>query len=336
MYTLGIETSCDETSAAVLKGAAGLLSNEVSSSLSLHKRYGGVIPEIASRKQLETITAVTDAALKDAGVRREQIGLISVTSRPGLIGSLLVGVTFAKTLSMALDVPLVGVDHVRAHLCANFLAHKNIAFPFVALVVSGGHTSLFYASDFARIDELGRTHDDACGEAFDKVARMMGMGYPGGPLVEAAARAGNPRAVAFSCSGTKNEFDFSFSGIKTAVFYYLRKRGYVDNGGKIRKSIPVKVKADICASFQEAAFDAITQKSLAACLSKKSKKILVGGGVALNIRLRQKFQEVVGSRGIDCYFPPRDLCMDNAGMIAVYGYQLYKKGYRSHAGLVPQ
>ena len=227
MYVLGIETSCDETSAAVVKNGRKILSCVVSSSLKFHKKYGGVVPEIASRMQLETITQVLDSAIRQARVNLKEIDLISVTSGPGLLGSLLVGISFAKAISISLGIPLLGVDHIYSHIYANFLNGAKIKLPFIGLVVSGGHTSLFYVRDFKKIETLGQTLDDACGEAFDKVAKILGLGYPGGPLIEKLAKGGDERKIKFRCSGTKRPLDFSFSGIKTAVLYFVKKQSTV-------------------------------------------------------------------------------------------------------------
>jgi N6-L-threonylcarbamoyladenine synthase len=323
MKVLGIETSCDETSVAVVKDGKKILSNKVSSSLHLHRKYGGVVPEIASRMQLEAIAPAAECALQEAGIALEDIGLFSVTEGPGLPGSLLVGLAFARALSLVRPVPCMGVNHIHSHIYANFLGpdSRRIRFPFVALVVSGGHTSLFWVKDFARVQELGRTQDDACGEAFDKVAKILGMGYPGGPLIERMAKKGDPRGIRFNCSTPKQPLAFSFSGIKTAVLYYvnaLKKR----QGGKLS----AKQIADICASFQEAAIDALIQKSFLACEIKKTKRLLVGGGVAANSRLREKFFLAAGEKKATVYFPPVKLCTDNAAMVAGLGYELYRRG----------
>ncbi|MCX5710381.1 MAG: tRNA (adenosine(37)-N6)-threonylcarbamoyltransferase complex transferase subunit TsaD [Candidatus Omnitrophica bacterium] len=318
MYVLGIETSCDETSASVVKDGRRVLSNSICSSLSFHKKYGGVIPEIASRMQLETIAQVAQVALKDSALPLKKINLIAVTNSPGLPGSLLVGIAFAKSLSLAAGVPLVAVDHVLAHIYANFLDNSQVKLPFVALVVSGGHTSLFYVKDFSRIETLGETQDDACGEAFDKVAKILGLGYPGGPIIEKLAKSGDCKKFKFRCSGTQNPLDFSFSGIKTAVLYAVKGR-----------QLSLKEKKDIAASFQESAVGALIDKSILACKKKKAVSLVVGGGVAANNRLRVRFIEEAGGAGIKCYFPPKPLCMDNAAMVAGLGYQLFKKGLRS-------
>jgi len=318
MITLGIETSCDETSVSVVKNGRQILSCQTYSSLKFHRKYGGIIPEIASRLQLETITQMAEAALNEARIRSKDIDLISVTSGPGLLGSLLIGISFAKSVSLALGVPLLGVDHVHSHIYANFLDGSGVKLPFVALVVSGGHTSLFYVNDFDDIRVLGQTQDDACGEAFDKVAKILGLGYPGGPFIEKIAMQGDPKKIRFRCSGTKGPLDFSFSGIKTAVLYTVKN-----------KQLNISQKRDIAASFQETVIDALAQKSLLACKMKKVNRLVVGGGVVANNRLREKLLEAANQKNIKCFFPPKALCMDNAAMVAGFGYQLFRKGYRS-------
>lgn len=324
MNVLGIETSCDETSAAVVKDGRRVFSNETASSLKFHKIYGGIVPEIASRMQLETISQVTDKALKDARVTLRNIDLVSVTSGPGLLGSLLVGISFAKSISISKDIPLIGINHVHSHFYANFLDGKGVKLPFVALVVSGGHTSLYFVKDFDDIELLGQTQDDACGEAFDKVAKILGLGYPGGPFIEKAALKADSRKYKFSCSNTKMPLDFSFSGIKTAVLYAARNR-----------KVASQEKFNICASFQEAVFDVLIKKSKAACRRMNVDRIVIGGGVAVNNRLREKFREAQMD-GLKCYFPPRQLCMDNAAMIAGFGYQLFKRGKSSGLDLTAE
>jgi len=326
MYVLGIETSCDETSASVVRDGRRILSNKISSSLNLHKKYGGIVPEIASRAQLETIVRVTDIAVKEARIKLKDINLIAVTSGPGLLGSLLVGVSFAKSISFSLGVPMLGVNHLYSHIYASFLNGKNINLPFVALVVSGGHTSLFYVEDFGKILLLGSTLDDACGETFDKVAKILGLGYPGGPIIERLARKGNPRKIRFSCSNTKNPLDFSFSGIKTAVLYCVRSTEY---GVRSKMSAHSAAYADIAASFQYTVIDALIQKSLSACKIKKTSRLVIGGGVAANSRLRERFSVEARKKKVRLYFPVKELCMDNAAMVAGLGFRLFKKGYRS-------
>ena len=323
MYVLGIETSCDETSASLVKDGSKILSNVVASSLNMHTRYGGIVPEIAFRKQLETITAVVDSAVKQARIKLKDIKIISVTKGPGLLGSLLVGISFAKAASYSLGVPLLGVNHLYAHIYSGLFNVKKAKFPFVALVVSGGHTSLFYVKDFAKIRLLGSTQDDACGESFDKVAKILGLGYPGGPLIEKLAKHGNSKKIKFSCCGTKGALDFSFSGIKTAVLYYVKKHAI----------LPKELIADIAASFQEAVIDALIKKSVLACKLKKTRHLVVGGGVVANSRLREKLFRETKDKGINTYFPSKELCMDNAAMVAGLGYQLFRKGLSSDLSL---
>ncbi|MFA7283077.1 MAG: tRNA (adenosine(37)-N6)-threonylcarbamoyltransferase complex transferase subunit TsaD [Candidatus Omnitrophota bacterium] len=313
MITLGIESSCDETGVALVKDEKTVLSNIIASSLKLHCRHGGVIPEIASRMQLESIAGVFQEALKEAGIKPEKIGLIAFTGHPGLPGSLTVGTAFARGLAAGLGKPLAEIDHVYGHIYANALSHKKIVFPATALVVSGGHTSLFYLKDFSAIRLLGQTRDDACGEAFDKVAKIMGLGYPGGPLIEKIAGQGDKQKIKFSFPGMKNGLDFSFSGIKTAVLYYLKNR-----------KLTLRLKADLAASFQESVIKNLTDKSLLACRIRKTKTLLVGGGVAANSCLRQRLVSAAREEGVTCLFPDIRLCMDNAAMIAGLGGYLYQ------------
>ena len=319
MYVLGVETSCDETSLAVVEDGRRILSNVVASSLSFHKKYGGIVPEIASRMQLEAITAVAESAVKEAGIKLRDLGLIGVVSGPGLAGSLLVGVSFAKSLSLGLGIPLLGIDHLQSHIYANYLngISPNLKKPFVGLIVSGGHTSLYYVRDFDDMAVLGSTCDDACGEAFDKVAKILRLGYPGGPVIEKIARKGNPRRIKFNCSDTHNPLDFSFSGIKTAVLYYVQRTG------------KRKITADIAASFQEAVVDTLIKKSVLALRMKKSKSLVVGGGVAANHRLREKFAQRAAEGNFTVHFPRQELCMDNAAMVAGLAWRLFKKGRQS-------
>lgn len=325
MYVLGIESSCDETSVSVVKDGKTILSNIVSSSLQLHKKYGGVVPEIASRMQLETISKVADCAIRQAGIKLEALNLVSVTNGPGLSGSLLVGISFAKSVSLCLGIPLLGINHLESHIYANFLNQRDIKLPCVALVVSGGHTSLFYLQGFTKIETLGQTLDDAAGEAFDKVAKLLGMGYPGGPLIEKLARLGDSKKIKFKCSGTRGAFDFSFSGIKTAVLYYAQRN--------MQNAKHAQAYADIAASFQETVIDTLIDKTISAAWSKKVRSILVGGGVAVNSRLREKFFQASKAKGLNCFFPPKELCLDNAAMVAGLGYQLFRQGRISSLGL---
>lgn len=335
MYVLGIETSCDETAAAIVRDGVSVNSNVVASSMKEHKKYGGIIPEIAFRAQLETITQVARRALKEAGIKLNEVGLVSVTSGPGLSGSLLVGICFAKAVSFAGEIPLLGVNHLHGHIYANFLNAPGIRLPFVSLIVSGGHTSLFYVEDFDRIKLLGATLDDAGGEAFDKVAKILGLGYPGGPLIERISQKGSPGKIKFGCSDTDKPLDFSFSGIKTAVLYYVRKQSTVHSRQSTEKTnrgpwtMDYGLTCDIAASFQEAVINALINKSFLACKIKKAGALVVGGGVAANNRLRQEFLREGREKGINVYFPPKEFCMDNAAMAAGLGYQLFKRGHRA-------
>jgi N6-L-threonylcarbamoyladenine synthase len=324
MNVLGIESSCDETAAAVVKDGQAILSNVVSSSLKYHRKYGGVIPEIAFRMQLETITEVCARALRKAKLNLDDIGLVSVTSGPGLLGSLLVGISFAKALSMGKNIPLNSVNHLYGHIYAGLLERKAVRFPFIGLVVSGGHTSLFYIEEFDKIKLLGSTQDDACGEAFDKVAKILGLGYPGGPIIEKISRQGDPKKIKFKCPDTEGPLDFSFSGIKTAVLYYLRDALRHKTG---LKKPPLPLVRDIAASFQEAAINTLVNKSLLACRIKKIRRLVVGGGVAANNRLRDELSSRAGENNIRVYFPGKALCMDNAAMVAGLGYRLFRKGH---------
>jgi len=315
MIILGIETSCDETSAALVKNGSYVLSNIVASSLKLHRKYGGVIPEIASRAQLEYIQPVVSTALKEAKIKIKDIDLIAVTKGPGLGGSLLIGLSFAKALSFAIKKPFIGIDHIQAHLYAPALSQK-IKPPFVGLVVSGGHTSLFFVKNFLSFKLLGHTVDDAIGEAFDKVAKIMGLAYPGGPLVEKLARRCKNSKIRFTCGRLDRKLDFSFSGIKTAVLYRVNS---------LNGKISFRDKTGIAHAFQEAVFDDVVKKSLLACESKKTKRLVIGGGVASNMRFRQKLMQAALKNRIKIYFPEHNYCLDNAAMIAGLAYHLYKK-----------
>ena len=330
MLTLGIETSCDETSVSVTEGRE-VLSNIVSSSVHLHKKYGGVVPEIASRFHVEYILEVLDKALESSGKRLEEIELIAVTNGPGLVGALLTGVSLAKSLSLSLRVPMIGVNHVLSHLYSAFLSEGEMpAFPFIGLVVSGGHTALFYCRDSFKQKLLSQTQDDAVGEAFDKVAKILGLGYPGGPVVEEAAKLSKNRErvkLPKTFLGA-NSLDFSFSGIKTAVLYYVRnsEKSMVGGPGPLDKLLV----RDICYSFQEIVIDELVEKAIRAAVLHKVKKIIVGGGVAANTKLREKFVNAARfSGGIKILFPAKAYCMDNAAMVGVLGEELYKRGQRS-------
>lgn len=321
MITLGLETSCDETSASITDGNK-VLSNVVSSSVRMHKKYGGVVPEIASRFHVEYIVEVLEKAIEDSGKKLSDVKLVAVTNGPGLVGALLIGVSAAKAISYSLKVPLIGVNHVLAHLYSPFLNDKEkIAFPFIGLVVSGGHTALFYCKSAHAQKILGQTQDDAVGEAYDKVAKLLGLGYPGGPVIEKmAARSNGASGITFPKSYLgKDSLDFSFSGIKTAVLYYVRKQARLDES----------LICDICYAFQEAVLDVLVEKAYLASVMKGVKTIVVGGGVTANSRLRQKFAEAASLSGIKVFFPEKKYCLDNAAMVGFLGEALYKRAERS-------
>ncbi len=318
MNVLGIETSCDETSVAVVAGGRKLLSNVTASSLKFHSRHGGIIPEIAFRMQLETIVGVAQDAVRDSKLSLKDIGLIAVTSEPGLLGSLVVGVSFAKALALSLKVPLIGVNHLHSHIYANFLDAEPVQLPFIGLIVSGGHTSLYHVHGFNRITSVGHTVDDACGEAFDKVAKILRLGYPGGPVIERLAATGDPGRYPLKCALADRPYDFSFSGIKTAVLYLSK-----------HEKMSMRFKRDVAASFQKAVAGTLIKKTLAAAKARNVKRIAVGGGVAANSYLRQEFLRAVSREGLQVYFPPKSLCLDNAAMVAGMGYRLYREGLRS-------
>lgn len=318
---LGIETSCDETAASVVKNGREVLSNVIYSQIDFHTVYGGVVPEIASRKHIEKISQVTEKALHDADMELKDIDAVAVTYGPGLVGALLVGVSFAKSLSFASDLPLVGVHHIEGHICANYLEHKELEPPFMSLVVSGGHTHLVNVSDYGSYEVLGRTRDDAAGEAFDKAARALGLGYPGGPKIDMKAREGDPDAVFFPRAKVSDSiYDFSFSGLKSAVLNYL-------NSARMRGeeiSVP-----DVAASFQKAVVDVLVEHSIAASKERNEKKLALAGGVASNSSLRNSMKEACDREGIEFFCPSPVYCTDNAAMIACSGYYSYIRGVRS-------
>ena len=317
-YTLGIETSCDDSSVAILKNDREVLVNLISSQIDIHALFGGVVPEIASRKHLEAINPLIDKALRDANLTFADIDLISVTKGPGLIGSLLVGISAAKALSLATKVPMVGANHMKGHICANYLSNLDLKPPFVCLVVSGGHTYLCKVEDYDKIEVVGKTRDDAAGESYDKVARKIGLGYPGGPKIDKLAREGNPKAINFPrIMLEKNSYDFSFSGLKTAVLNYINQEE--QKGNTINK-------ADLAASFQEAVVDVLVEKSLRLLEETGYDSFAISGGVAANSRLKQRFEEELGKRNIKFYYPDIILCTDNAAMVAMAGYIDYKNG----------
>ena len=318
---VGIETSCDETAIGVVADGRELLSNAVASSLTLHAPYGGVIPEIAARLHVETIWHVLTQALTDAGLSPEDLDAIAVTQGPGLPGALLIGLTFAKGLALCLNRPLIPVDHLAAHLYAGEMTDAALEPPYIGLVVSGGHTLLCVVHPDCRYEVLGETRDDAVGEAFDKVAKLLGLGYPGGPIIDRLSEEGRAKAIPFPRSSAKAPFDFSFSGLKTAVFHYIQKQKVVQGSGLNHQQI-----ADIAASFQEAAVEVLVTKTLRACQRSGINRVIVGGGVASNRRLRTRFAEEGAAKKLQVVFPPPNLCVDNGAMVAGMAYPLLQQG----------
>ena len=312
ILTLGIESSCDETSVAVVKNGREVLSNVIATQIDIHKKYGGVVPEIASRNHVENITYVAKEALQKSGVTLDDIDAICCTYGPGLVGALLVGLSTAKAMAYALNKPFVGVHHIEGHIAANYITHKELEPPYLCLVVSGGHSHLVHVKDYTKFEVLGKTRDDAVGEAFDKVARVVGIGYPGGPVIDKLAKEGKP---IYNLPRTHFEnLDFSFSGIKTAVINLVHKEG--DN---------ININ-DLCASFEEAVTDILTQNSLKAMKELGVNKIAIAGGVSANSYLRNRMQELGEKEGFKVYYPELVLCTDNAAMIASAGYYNYMAG----------
>lgn len=318
---LAIESSCDETAASVVKNGRVVLSNIISSQIDLHTLYGGVVPEIASRKHMEQVNQVTQQALKEAGVSLEDITAVAVTYGPGLVGALLVGVAFAKSLAFAADKPLVGVHHIEGHISANYIENPDLEPPFTCLVVSGGHTNIVLVEDYGVYKIIGRTRDDAAGEAFDKVARAVGLGYPGGPKIDKLAKEGNKDAIAFPRAKVDGSpYDFSFSGIKSAVLNYI-------NHSKM-KNEEIN-RADLVASFQNAVVDALVSRAIMAAKEYGCKKLAVAGGVAANSALRAALENECKKNNITFYHPSPIFCTDNAAMIGSAGYYEYMAGVRA-------
>lgn len=320
IYVLAIESSCDETAASVVKNGREVLSNVISSQIALHTLYGGVVPEIASRKHIEKINQVIEEALRESGRSLKEIDAIAVTYGPGLVGALLVGVSAAKAISFATGIPLVGVHHIEGHISANFIENKELEPPFVCLVVSGGHSHLVVVKDYGEYEIIGRTRDDAAGEAFDKVARAIGLGYPGGPKIDKLAKEGNPDAIRFPRAKVEDsEYDFSFSGLKSAVLNYL-------NGCQMKGE--TIIEADVAASFQKAVIEVLVEHSIQAVKSLSYNKFAIAGGVASNSSLRVAFKERCKAENIEFYHPSPIYCTDNAAMIGVAGYYEFRKGTR--------
>jgi len=328
MLVLAIETSCDDTGAAVVLNGRKILSNVVSSQVSIHQKYGGVVPELASRRHIESIVPIVTEALEMGKVTLRDIDGISVTQGPGLVGSLLVGLSFAKSLSFVTGLPFIGVNHIEAHLSAIFLEEAHPKFPFVGLVVSGGHTSLFRVDGFGKYKRLGQTRDDAAGEAFDKVAKLLSLGYPGGPVIDELSKSSNPKAVRFPRPTLgKNSLDFSFSGLKTAVVNYVKSHPE-PAGGYSEELI-----RDIVSSFQEAVVDVLVKKTLQAAQHQGLRRIVLSGGVAANRRLRERIKEEASQQKVKVYIPSPSFCTDNAAMVGVVGYEYLKRGIRSPLSL---
>ncbi len=321
MRVLGIETSCDETAVAVVDDGLTVRSNVLSSQHEIHDRFGGVVPELASRAHVERLTPIMDAALAEADATWRDVDAVAVTRGPGLAGSLLVGIATAKAVALALDVPFVAVNHLEGHIYANFLEHGRVEPPYVTLLVSGGHTMLVHVREEHRYEVLGQTLDDAAGEAFDKVARFLGLGFPGGPELDRLARKGNPDAVAFPrAMATSGDFDFSLSGLKTAVIRHVRAAR--EAGGETSLE-------DLAASFQEAVVDVQVQKTLEAADATGVRTVLLGGGVVANSRLRERISAEAERRGVAVLYPSPALCTDNAAMIASAGFFRLERGERS-------
>lgn len=321
IITLAIESSCDETSVSVLRNGREVLSNIINSQIEQHKKFGGVVPEVASRKHIENINGVISEALDKAEVSFGDITHVGVTYGPGLVGAVLVGLSAAKAIAFAREIPLNGVNHIEGHIYANFIEHKELEPPFICLIVSGGHTHLVYMKDYGEYEVLGKTRDDAAGEAFDKVARALGLGYPGGPQIDKLAKEGNSDAIQFPKAYLEEgSYDFSFSGLKSSVLNYL-------NSQKMKGlEIPV---ADVAASFQRSVIEVLTEKAIKCALENKVDRIVLAGGVAANSGLRSHLQSECEKNNIDLKYPPLVLCTDNAAMIGCVAYYDYVRGLRS-------
>jgi N6-L-threonylcarbamoyladenine synthase len=327
MLILGIDTSCDDTSASVVEDGRKIISNIVSSQSEIHSRYGGIVPELASRRHIEMIVPVVDEAIKQAGISLQDLSAVAVCNGPGLIGSLLIGCSFAKAVCYSRNIPLIAVNHLEGHLLSVFLQIPSPEFPFLSLIVSGGHTSLHIAEDYGRYIEIGKTRDDAAGEAYDKVSKLLGLGYPGGPVIDRLAQKGDPMAIDFPRAYLPESFDFSFSGLKTAVLQFLRKEKLLDT--------PMPPESEllhnIAASFQAAVVDVLVKKTELAVKKKWIKQVTLSGGVSANSGLRKKMLEAGREQGFGVSVPPVSLCTDNAAMIAAAAHHRFIK--KDFAGL---
>ena len=318
---LAIESSCDETSAAVVKNGRQVLSNVISTQIDIHKKFGGVVPEVASRKHLENVNIVVQEAVQQAGIKLGEVDAVAVTSGPGLVGALLIGLSTAKALAYSINKPLVGVNHIEGHIAANYIQHKELQPPFVCLVASGGHSHIVKVKDYDSFEILGRTRDDAAGEALDKIARALGLGYPGGPLIDKLSKEGNPEAISFPRAFLEEgSYDFSFSGLKSAALNYL-------NSMKMKEE-EINI-ADVAASFQAAVVEVLAEKLVKAAEEHNSKYAVLAGGVAANSRLRQELLRLGTQRGVAVLYPDPILCTDNAAMIGSAAYYRYIKGTSS-------
>ena len=318
ILTLGIESSCDETSVAVVKNGREILSNIIDTQIPIHEKYGGVVPEIASRNHIEAISRVTKLALKEANVTFEDIDAVTPTYGPGLVGALLVGLSYGKALSFAINKPLVGVNHIQGHIAANYITHKELKPPFLCVMMSGGNTQLVHVKNYTEFEVLGKTRDDAIGETFDKVARVVGLGYPGGPKVDKLAKEGNPEAITLPKTHFDN-LDFSFSGIKTAVI-------------NLHQKTPDINKADLCASFEKTVTEILIENTKKSLKQINVKKVVLAGGVSANSYIRNEFLKLK-ENGIEVYMPDLKLCTDNAAMIASAGYYNFIDGKRDELDL---
>jgi N6-L-threonylcarbamoyladenine synthase len=331
MIVLGIETSCDETSASVLED--GVVRSNVISSQYVHTKYGGVVPELASRAHQRMIIEVVHEALQRAGIAKQQVHGIAATHGPGLVGALLVGLNFAKAMAYGLNIPFIGVNHMEGHLYSVFLEERKPSYPFVCLIVSGGHSMLVHVEREAQHTLLGQTRDDAAGEAFDKVAKMLGLGYPGGPIIDKLAAQGNPNAILFPRSFLEEgSYDFSFSGVKTAVLYYLKNNNLLTTPSALSSTpsaLSPTLLSDICASFQDAVVDVLVEKTMNAATALNVNHVAIAGGVSANSRLRRRLQDECRRREMQLFYPKLEYCMDNGAMIAYVGWMKLRRGNTS-------